>query len=72
MVKYTFSQARQNFASVLNRAQLEGEVLVQRKDGSSFVIKPYPLRKSPLDVNGIDSHMSSDEILDFIQDSRNR
>ena len=72
MVKYTFSQARQNFASVLNRAQNEGEVIIQRKDGSSFVIKPYKINNSPFNVKGINLEISSDEILDIIRESRER
>ena len=72
MVKYTFSQARQNFASVLTRAQTEGEVLIQRKDGSSFVIKPYNIGKSPFDVKGVNLKISTEEILDIIRESRER
>ncbi|MBN1781499.1 type II toxin-antitoxin system Phd/YefM family antitoxin [bacterium] len=72
MVKYTYSQARQNFATVLNKAQSEGEVLVQRKDGSSFVIKPYKLNKSPLDVQGVHVNLSSSEIVDIVQETRRK
>ena len=72
MVKYTYSQARQNFASVLNKAQIEGEVIIQRKDGSSFVIKPYKFKKSPLDVQGINVNLSSSEIVDIIQETRKK
>lgn len=72
MVKYTYSQARQNFATVLTKAQTEGEVIVQRKDGSAFVIKPYTVEKSPLDVQGIDLNLSSSEILEIIHETRKR
>ena len=72
MVKYTFSQARQNFATVLSRAQTDGEVLIQRKDGSSFVLKPYKIHKSPFDVKGINLSISADEIVDIVQESRKR
>lgn len=72
MVKYTFSQARQNFSSILKKAQKDGEVFVQRKDGSLFVIKPYQLNKSPLDVEGIQVNISSDEIINIIQEIRHR
>jgi PHD/YefM family antitoxin component YafN of YafNO toxin-antitoxin module len=33
---YTFSEARQNFASLLEKAEKEGVVLIKRKDGSLF------------------------------------
>ena len=36
MVVYTYSEARQNFASVLDKAVQEGEVRVKRKDGQVF------------------------------------
>ncbi len=37
---YTYSEARQKFAKLLEQAAVEGEVLVRRKDGQMFVIKP--------------------------------
>jgi len=37
---YTYSKARQNFASLLEQAVEEGEVRIKRKDGRIFVIKP--------------------------------
>ena len=53
MTVYTFSQARQNFASILEQARKEGEVINNRKDGSSITIKPIPKNESPLDVKGV-------------------
>lgn len=72
MVKYTVSEARQNFASVLNRAQEDGEVIIQRKDGSSYILKPCQVTNSPLDIEGVDLDMTSEEILDIIQEMRAR
>jgi len=69
MTIYTFSQARQNFATVLNQALKEGKVLIKRKDGSSFVIKPI---KAPLDVDGIDLGLTNEEIVDIIREIRER
>jgi len=37
---YTYTEARQNLASLLDQAAREGEVGVKRKDGQTFVIKP--------------------------------
>lgn len=54
MTIYTFSEARQKFASVLEKARSEGKVLIKRKDGSVFVIQPVSNRGSPLNVKGID------------------
>jgi len=33
MVIYTYSEARQKLASVLDEAESKGKVLIQRKDG---------------------------------------
>ena len=53
MTVYTFSEARQKFASILNQAQVEGEVLIKRKDGSSFIVRPIKKIASPLNVKGV-------------------
>jgi hypothetical protein len=55
---YTYSEARQNLASLLDQAAREGEVRIQRKDGQVFVIKVQPKTKSPLEVEGIDLGIS--------------
>ncbi len=67
---YTYTEARQNLASVLDKASAEGEVRVKRRDGQVFVIKPERVTTSPLDVEGIDLNISTDEILQFIAESR--
>ena len=72
MTTYTFSEARQNLASVLEKAKKEGEVLIRRKDGSSFIIKSVSKEESPLDVEGIDLSLSTDEIIDIIHESRTK
>ena len=67
---YTYSEARQNFATVLDRAAQDGEVRIKRRDGSVFIIQPDPKTKSPLDVPGIPLSLSRDEILRYIHESR--
>ena len=67
---YTYTEARQNLASLLDRAVREGEVRVKRKDGQTFVIKPEQKVGSPLDVEGIDLGITTDEIIQFIHESR--
>jgi prevent-host-death family protein len=44
MMVYTYSEARQNLASLLDKAAEEGEVRIKRKDGRVFVIKPQRWR----------------------------
>ena len=72
MTIYTFSEARQKFASVLEKARSEGKVLIKRKDGSVFVIQPVSNRESPLNVKGIDLGLSASEIVDIVRDIRKR
>ena len=72
MTTYTYSEARQNFSSVLEKAREEGEVLIIRKDGSSFVLRPFDKSKSPLAVDGIDLNLNSEEIIDILREVRER
>ena len=67
---YTYSEARQNLASLLEKAIRDGEVRVRRKDGQMFVIVPEVTNHSPLDVIGIDIDLSKEEIVNFIHEGR--
>jgi antitoxin (DNA-binding transcriptional repressor) of toxin-antitoxin stability system len=70
MKVFTYSEARQQFASVLDSAQKEGGVQVTRRDGQVFEIKPLKLAKSPLDVKGVDTGISKAQILTQLRKSR--
>ncbi len=72
MIIYSYSQARQNFSSVLNKAKEEGEVLIRRKDGSTFLLKPISTQDSSLDIEGIDVNISRDEIVEIQREIRSR
>jgi hypothetical protein len=67
---YTYSEARQNLATLLDRALRDGEVLIKRRDGQMFVVKPQTRPDSPLDVEGIDLSISRSEIVAFVRESR--
>lgn len=69
---YTYSQARQNFATVLDRASKEGKALIKRRDGSVFMIQPVTDEASPLDVPGVNTGISTAEIVKAIRESRER
>jgi len=69
---YTFSEARQNFASILEKAKTEGRVLIKRKNGSLFAIQPLTKKDSPLDVEGINIGLTSSEIVDIVREVRER
>jgi len=70
MTIYTYSEARQNFASVLDKARAEGKVLIKRKDGSVYMIQPVSHKGSPLDVKGINIGISAEEIVDILREIR--
>jgi len=67
---YTYSEARQNLASLLEKALREGSVRVKRKDGQTFIIVPETREGSPLDVEGIDLDLTKEEIIQFIHEGR--
>lgn len=72
MTTYTYSEARQNLSSLLEKAKTEGEVVIRHQDGCTFVVHPVALEESPLDITGIDLGISSTEIVDVIRESRQR
>jgi len=72
MNTYTYSEARQKLASLLDKAKKEGRVIITRKDGSSFELKAISENKSPLDIKGINLNISKEEILDILKEVRNR
>ena len=72
MKEYSFTEARQHFASILDEARKEGVVCVKKRDGESFYIKPAIPKKSPLDIKGVNLSVSSNEIVDIIRESRER
>ena len=67
---YTYTEARQNLATLLDRAAAEGEVRIKRRDGQVFVIRPDTSARSPLDVGGIDLDVTAEEIVAFISEGR--
>ena len=54
----------------LDQAAKEGEVRIIRKDGQIFIIKVQPKTQSPLEVEGIDLGIFTQEILEFIDEGR--
>ena len=69
---FTYSEARQKLATVLEQSKTEGEVRIKRKDGQEFVIKPAEKPVFPLDVEGIDLGISAREIVGFVREVRER
>jgi hypothetical protein len=72
MKVYTYSEARQNLATLLEQARREGSVRIRRRDGQSFVLTPESSAGSPLDVQGVDLDLSADEIVGFVREGRRK
>lgn len=72
MKVYTFSEARQNFASVLESASREGAVRVNRRDGRAFTIQPVREPPSPLAVKGVNLKLRRTDIVTAVRDGRER
>jgi antitoxin (DNA-binding transcriptional repressor) of toxin-antitoxin stability system len=69
---YTFSEAKQNFSSLLDQAKEDGAVQIARKDGQLFMLTPVTPKKSPLDITGVDLNLTRDEIVGFVREGRDR
>ena len=70
MKEYTYSEARQRLASLLNSARKDGAVRIRRRDGQRFVVKPETQKRSPLDVPTLDLQIRREEIVDIVRSSR--
>jgi len=72
MVIYTYSEARQKLASVLDEAESKGKVLIRRKDGRTFALVPEQMPTSPLDVPSIKTDISTQELISVIREGRRK
>ena len=69
---YTYSEARQNLSSVLDKAESSGKVLIRRKDGKTYALVPERPTASPLDVPSIKADISTREIVTLVRQERGR
>jgi len=72
MEVYTYSEARQKLAKVLEEAESSGKVLIRRRDGRTFALVPEKNVSSPLNVPSIKADISTQEIVDLIREGRER
>lgn len=70
MKVYTYSEARQRFARVLDDARREGTVHIRRRGGEVFVVQPIRAPRSPLDVRGVRAKLPPGELLDIMREIR--
>jgi PHD/YefM family antitoxin component YafN of YafNO toxin-antitoxin module len=71
---YNYSEARQQFSTVLNTA-LKEDVVITRKDGSKFKLislcENKEMRKSPLEhIKGIKADVTTQELVEIIREGR--
>jgi hypothetical protein len=68
---YTYSEARQHLATVLEDARKSGRVFIKRRDGSLFKLEVAKKPKSPFGgVKGIKTALTTRELLSYIRESR--
>ena len=72
MQVYSYSEARQKFATVLKQAESTGKVIIRRKDGRTFAIVPEKSISSPLDVPSIKANITTEEIVVIVRQGRER
>ena len=70
MKEFTYSEARQQLAALLDRARRDGAVRIRRRDGQVFVLSPETRKGSPLDVPGLDLDIQRDEIVALVHEAR--
>jgi antitoxin Phd len=69
---YTYSEARQKFSEILEQAESTGKVLIRRKDGRTFALRPERDLSSPLDVPSVKADISTQHIVDIIREGREK
>jgi len=70
MKVYTYSQARQRLASLLNEARRDGKVQIRRRDGQMFVVQPAPTSRAALDVPGVKAKLPAGELAEILRETR--
>ncbi|NBC49889.1 MAG: prevent-host-death protein [Gammaproteobacteria bacterium] len=72
MKVFTYSEAPQHLAKLLDLAR-EEEIEIRRRDGTRFSLTlKQPSTRSPFDIPGIDTAATTQDILDAIDASRAR
>ena len=72
MQVYTYSEARQKLAAVLEQAENTGKVIIRRKDGRTFALIPETMPSSPLDVPTIEAEVTTEERVSIVRKGRER
>jgi hypothetical protein len=70
MNMYTYTQARKKLADLLDEAKERGKVMIRRRDGSIFALSAEKNDGSPLNVEGVDTDISREDIVSAVRTSR--
>lgn len=70
MQVYSYSEARQRLAAVLDQAEASGKVVIRRRDGRSFALVPQEPPASPLDVPPIRARITTRELVALVRKER--
>ncbi len=68
----TYLESQENLSALLEQAREHGAVRIKRADGQVFVLKREEKKLSALDVAGIDLNVSTEEIVAFVREGRER
>jgi len=71
MFVFTYSEARKRLAEVLDLAK-EDEVIIRRKNGETFSLTKIKKKASPLDINGFNAGIATEELITAVRESRER
>ena len=72
MKTYTYSEARNRLAEVLEESK-KGEVIIRRRRGDAFAVVPKTRnRRSPFDVPGVGKGITRRELLSALRETRRR
>lgn len=67
----THTQA-ESLTDLMEKARQEGGIYIRRDDGLLFLLKPeVQTARSPLDVEGVDTGLTREDILEAIHEGRN-
>jgi replicative superfamily II helicase len=68
---FTYSEARKRFAEVLDMAK-KNEVIIRRRNGDTFSLTEVQKQVSPLDIDGVEVDVTTQELVAAVRDSRER
>jgi hypothetical protein len=71
MKTYNYTEKQQNLSVILNIAEKE-DVIIKRQDGLRFklICMKEDASRSPFDVTGITTNISTQEIIDILRESK--